>query len=145
MPREPHTRRKVRDKVKTPHSLRNLTEAYVYATEVQLATLCELVRLKATSQSRIARHRAICLGMLRWCASALVDHDAVDWGTPDTRAFPRVSEILESGDIERALDALVDERSRRVSRRAAPLPPPRTDVLPSTHARAARGFSASAN
>jgi len=132
--------------VKTPHSLRNLTEAYVYATEVQLATLSELVALKATSQSRIARHRAICLGMLRWCASALVDHDAVDWGTPETRAFPRVSAILESGDIERALDALVDERSRPASGRAATLPPPRTHVLPSTPARTARGHhSASAN
>ena len=129
--------------MKTPHTLRNLTEAYVYATEVQLATLCDLVSLKATSQSRVARHRAICLGMLRWCASALVDHDAVDWGTSDARNFGRVSEALEGACIETTLDALI-ERSRRTFR-GAPRSTPAPRLSASTRRRARFGGAPAVN
>lgn len=98
---------KVPSSVKTHHHLRNLHEAYVYATEVQLDSLRELVRFPAGGATRIARQRSTCLGMLRWCASALVDHAAVDWGPRHERHFPRVSAILATPCLESGLDGAV--------------------------------------
>ena len=94
--------------MKTPRHLQNLEEAYVYATEVQLVQLREIALRGDSSVDPLSRQRAICLGMLRWCASILVDQSLVDWGTQQRPSFPYVSEVL-AGDsvewIERTADA----------------------------------------
>ena len=82
-------------------TFRNLEEAYVYATEVNMATLDELAMLKSTSNYRLRRQRDICFKMLYICQSRLVDDAKVDWGTEFHRMnYPRVSEILKDAKTE---------------------------------------------
>lgn len=92
----------------TAHSLE---EAFVYATEVDLATLCELCMARKTPHRKIERQRSICLGMLRICRRAWVTAGHVDWGhSRQQRNFPRVSELIANKEpeaIEGALDRLI--------------------------------------
>jgi hypothetical protein len=105
--------------MKTHRDLSNLTEAYVYATEVNLETLCDLAFDESASALRLQRQRAICTSMLHWCASVLINPEAVDWGPSHDRSYPYVSEALVGPSIESALDALVQRwRRPRQSARA---------------------------
>jgi len=47
--------------------MKQLLEAYLWATEVNLATLEELAYLKSSSKSRIDRQKSICTKMLQVC------------------------------------------------------------------------------
>jgi hypothetical protein len=73
---------------------RNLDEAYLYATEVNLATLEELCSLASSSQSRIKRQRSICLDMLSICDSTMVGKLPGIWGTERQPSFPRLQRLL---------------------------------------------------
>jgi hypothetical protein len=91
----------------TFRNVRSLEEAFAYATEVNLATLEELLMVKKSSKSKVRRQRGICLGMLEICASSLVTGGKIDWGHEFHPNFPRVSKILsatESGSCEERLD-----------------------------------------
>lgn len=86
----------------------NLDEAFVNATEVNLATLEDLLMLRKTSKSRVQRQRSICFSMLKICASKLLASSQVRWTyNGSQREFPRVSDMLANSDpaaIERALE-----------------------------------------
>lgn len=64
---------------------------YFDATECNLATLSELMRLKSTSLRRIERQTRICLSMLTVCRQ---HEDKIDWGVKQRPEFPRVRDIL---------------------------------------------------
>lgn len=90
-------------------NVRSLEDAFAYATEVNLATLEELLMIKKSSKSKVRRQRGICIGMLEICASSLVTGGKIDWGHELHPNFPRVSKILnpaESGSCEERLDRL---------------------------------------
>jgi hypothetical protein len=91
---------------------RSLDEAYLYATEVCLATLDELCDLKSSSGSRIRRQRSICLDMLTICQSEMVNKAPGIWGPDHNPSFPRVQRYLEAAKtqpegLEGALDQYI--------------------------------------
>lgn len=91
---------------------RSLDEAYLYATEVCLATLDELSVLKSSSRARILRQRGICLGMLTVCQSTMVNKAPGIWGTDRNPSFPRVRRYLDAArtqpeGLEGALDQYI--------------------------------------
>jgi hypothetical protein len=93
-------------------SVQSLDEAFVNATEVNLATLEELLMVKKTSQSKVRRQRSICLSMLKICASALLNDTQVRWRHGPHKEFGRVSALLRSSEpeaIEGALDRFILE------------------------------------
>lgn len=97
---------------------RSLDEAYLYATEVSLATLGELCELKSSSGSRIRRQRSICLGMLTVCQSTMVNKAPGIWGTDHNPSFPRVRRYLDAArtqpdGLEGALDQYIRDLQGR--------------------------------
>lgn len=87
-----------------------LDEAFVYATDVNLATLEDLLMVKKTSKSKVRRQRSICLSMLKVCGSALLNSTQVRWGYDTHKEFSRVSDLLGSSEpeaIEGALDRYI--------------------------------------
>lgn len=88
----------------------SLDEAYLHATEANLATLEELCFLTSSSGSRIRRQRNICLEMLKVCQSTLIDKNPSLWGTGIQPNFSRVQHYLEAAqtrpeDLEGGLEA----------------------------------------
>lgn len=89
---------------------RSLDEAYLYATEVNLATLDEIWMLGSSSNARKGRQRGICLGMLEICQSTMVSKEPSLWGSDLHPHFSRVQRYLEAAKshpegLEGALDA----------------------------------------
>jgi len=89
-----------------------LDEAFVYATDVNLATLADLLMIKKTSKSKVQRQRNICLSMLKICSSPLLSSSQVRWAHGPHTEFSRVSKMLGSSEpegIEGALDRFILE------------------------------------
>jgi hypothetical protein len=87
-----------------------IEQEYAYATEINLATLEELVSLKSSSKSRVERQRGICLRMLHVC-KAVEAH--LDFRAHGCRS-PRVGKLLEAAKsipegIEGALDTFIHD------------------------------------
>ena len=96
-----------------------LEEEYVWATEVNIATLQELVMLRGTAKSRIRRQKTICARMLDQCR-AIERQDlitpCVDWRYINGRSsrYPRVHSTLQAirgvqGPTESLLEAHLSE------------------------------------
>lgn len=91
--------------------MKQLLESYLWATEVNLATLEELAYLKSSSKSRINRQKSICTKMLQVCQEY---GSEIEWrGWTDVQVGPhtcsRVKRMLEAGagKLPEALDAFV--------------------------------------
>jgi len=94
------------------YEVQSVDEAFVWATEVNLATLEDLALLKKQSKSRIRRQQSICLEMLKLCASSLLNGHAVRWVQGPCKNFGRVSRLLVDSDpkaIEAALDRFTEQ------------------------------------
>src|SRR5579862_4614981 len=90
-----------------------LEDEFAYATCCNLATLDELISIKATSKHRIERQRKIALKMLIACKEAesvrtLIESDAKTWSPRYNRVGEifRVAETAPEG-IQGALDAFI--------------------------------------
>lgn len=94
---------------------RSLDEAYLYATEVNLATLDEIWMLASSSQSRKSRQRNICLGMLEICQSSMVSKDPGIWGSEHHKPFGRVERYLEEAKAHpEGLAGALDQQLQRL-------------------------------
>lgn len=88
-----------------------LIAEYVWATEVNLATLDELCCLKSTSKSRIERQRSICLKMLQVChehASEIPWHGPTGVSIGRKGSCSRVKKMLEPGNLTAVMDEYVN-------------------------------------
>lgn len=79
--------------------MRQLLVEYVRATEINLATLGELMFLKSSSKSRIKRQRDICFNMLKVCQEY---GSEIPWSgyaglSVDHHTCSRVKELLDNG------------------------------------------------
>lgn len=96
--------------------MKQLLDEYVYATEVNLATLSELAELKSTAKYRLARQRSICHKMLQVCqefASEIEWHGPTEVSIGRKGSCSRVKEMLENAKSEPeglagALDRYID-------------------------------------
>ena len=85
--------------------LKTLSEAYLEATEWNLATLDQVVTLKSSAKSAISRQRSICNQMLMVCAR-------LDMGEGRPAKAIRVRDLLRTSkasgnSIEVCLDAFI--------------------------------------
>lgn len=83
-----------------------LSEAYLEATEWNLATLDQVVTLKSSAKSAISRQRSICNQMLMVCTRLDVDLEG------RTTKYLRVRDLLRTSkasgnSIEVCLDAFI--------------------------------------
>ena len=91
--------------------MNQLIDEYVYATEVNLATLSELAGIKSSSKSRIKRQTNICHKMLQVCQEYASEIEWRGWGGAEVGrkgSCSRVKKMLESGDLTTALSEYVD-------------------------------------
>ncbi len=94
---------------------RSLDEAYLYATEVNLATLDEVWMLASSSVARKSRQRNICLGMLEICQSNMVSKDPGLWGSEQHKHFGRVQRYLDEAKIHpEGLEGALDSQLQRL-------------------------------
>ena len=85
-----------------------LENEYAYATEINLATLGELLDIKSTSQSRKNRQRSICLTMLRVCQQIEDKLDLSEYGCKCGRVRDMLKAAKhEAGGVEGALDRYI--------------------------------------
>lgn len=92
--------------------MNQLLAEYVRATEINLATLGELIFIKSSSKCRIKRQRDICERMLKVCqeyASEIEWHGYTSTEVGRVGHCSRVKKILEAENLVEGLDAHVAE------------------------------------
>ena len=101
--------------------MNQLLEAYLWATEVNLATLSELAYLKSSSKSRINRQKSICTKMLQVCQEYGSEIEWHGWNEVQVgrQSCSRVKELLAT-EAGRARGSTCDGSPRGPCPRGGP-------------------------